>query len=1154
MYTASGIYFSSYNTADGCPSTDTLFLTVNYNTNAGETVTACDSYSWSNHGNLNTYTVSGTYTSSYNTADGCPSVDTLYLTVNYNSSASETQYACDSYLWNNHGNSNSYTATGVYYSSYYTADGCLSVDTLNLTVFYNTNTTYDSTACDVFTWNNHGNTNVYTASGIYTSNYSTAEGCPSTDTLILTVNYRNTGVATVYAHNSYTWIDGNTYSATDSTATYTLSNANAAGCDSVVTLHLYIQHQITTMSDLSQGVTTGDTLAVHGDVVTIMALNNYGYHFTQWSDGVTANPRTVTVLRDSTFTAEFAANNYVVADTLVDATRGTVLGTGIYAYLSTATLTARANYGYRFVMWENGSTDSVRTLTVERDTHVTATFMPADFYITVNTASANGTVTGSGSYAYLTTATISATASTGYEFTGWTDGVTSNPRVVTVTSDSTFTATFAPLQYMIAGTSADTVMGTVSGSGMYPYDSTATLTATANYGYAFLMWADGDTTNPRTVTVRGNANYTAVFTVRQFHLTVLAAANGNASGSGDFDYQSSQVISATADNGYHFTQWSDGVTANPRIVTILSDTAFTAQFAINSYTVRVTSVDTNFGTATGSGLVFTLGSVDTLTATPAAGYDFVQWSDGNTDNPRYLTVTSDMQLIAIFSVNSYRVITYVNDPTMGTVTGAGSYPYNTVATITAVPEPHYHFLMWSDSVTENPRNVLVLQDEVYTAIFASDTHHIDVISSNNALGTVSGSGDYCYGTSAVISATPAAGYSFAGWNDGDMQNPRSVIVTGDVTYTADFAVTAFTVTTYSNDSTMGVVAGGGNYNYGEEATLMAQPMLFHHFVEWSDGNADNPRIVGVYSDTAFTAVFEADRFYIDVIASDPSAGVTSGTGTYDYGDSVRIKATANPGFQFMHWSDGETTNPRDIVVAGDETYVAIFEPAMYTVLVSSNDDRMGTANGSGVYAYGDHAQLDAAPNMGYVFLRWSDGSTENPRTVTVTSDTMFRAIFSGEAITISVRCNPREGHAFLAKTDSSWVENDALTYSYADTVLLYARPRPGYHFVRWSDGSTDTARLEYALEDMEYYAFFEPDFEGIEDAETVDNVIIYSNGDRIIVREAEGKSIAIFDAVGKCLVNEQRNTMPQREFRMPATGVYLVKVGNAAAKRVIIMK
>ena len=171
-----------------------------------------------------------------------------------------------------------------------------------------------------------------------------------------------------------------------------------------------------------------------------------------------------------------------------------------------------------------------------------------------------------------------------------------------------------------------------------------------------------------------------------------------------------------------------------------------------------------------------------------------------------------------------------------------------------------------------------------------------------------------------------------------------------------------------------------------------------------------------------------------------------------------------------------------------------------------------------------------------------------------TSDTMFRAIFTGEAITISVRCNPREGHAFLAKTDSSWVENDALTYSYADTVLLYARPRPGYHFVRWSDGSTDTARLEYALEDMEYYAFFESDFEGIEDAETVDNVIIYSNGDRIIVREAEGKSIAIFDAVGKCLVNEQRNTMPQREFRMPATGVYLVKVGNAAAKRVIIMK
>ena len=164
------------------------------------------------------------------------------------------------------------------------------------------------------------------------------------------------------------------------------------------------------------------------------------------------------------------------------------------------------------------------------------------------------------------------------------------------------------------------------------------------------------------------------------------------------------------------------------------------------------------------------------------------------------------------------------------------------------------------------------------------------------------------------------------------------------------------------------------------------------------------------------------------------------------------------------------------------------------------------------------------------------------------------AIFSPVAINISVRCNPREGHAFLAKTDSSWVENSTLTFNYGDTVLLLARPRSGYRFARWSDGSTDSARFEYAIQDVEYYAIFEYTPEGIDEAESVDNVVIYSNGDLIVIRQAEGKPITIFDAVGKLLVSESGNTAQQREFRMPATGVYLVKVGNAPAKRVIIMK
>ena len=42
------------------------------------------------------------------------------------------------------------------------------------------------------------------------------------------------------------------------------------------------------------------------DDIVIIAVSNYGYHFTQWSDGNTDNPRTITLASDTTFTAEFA--------------------------------------------------------------------------------------------------------------------------------------------------------------------------------------------------------------------------------------------------------------------------------------------------------------------------------------------------------------------------------------------------------------------------------------------------------------------------------------------------------------------------------------------------------------------------------------------------------------------------------------------------------------------------------------------------------------------------------------------------------------------------------------------------------------------------------------------------------------------------------
>ena len=47
----------------------------------------------------------------------------------------------------------------------------------------------------------------------------------------------------------------------------------------------------------------------------IIAVSNYGYHFTKWSDGNTDNPRTIVLTQDTTFTAEFAKNTYTISTT-----------------------------------------------------------------------------------------------------------------------------------------------------------------------------------------------------------------------------------------------------------------------------------------------------------------------------------------------------------------------------------------------------------------------------------------------------------------------------------------------------------------------------------------------------------------------------------------------------------------------------------------------------------------------------------------------------------------------------------------------------------------------------------------------------------------------------------------------------------------------
>ena len=176
---------------------------------------------------------------------------------------------------------------------------------------------------------------------------------------------------------------------------------------------------------------------------------------------------------------------------------------------------------------------------------------------------------------------------------------------------------------------------------------------------------------------------------------------------------------ATPYNGYHFVKWSDGNTDNPRTFELTRDTTFTALFAPNQCTVSL-QCDDNQGSVEGAGVFDYLTEVQ-ISATPAYGYHFTFWSDGNTANPRTITVTKDVALTANFAINKYALNVSCNAE-QGSVTGSGSYNYLSNRTIEATSNYGYHFTKWSDGNTDNPRTIELRQNTTLEAIFAVDKY------------------------------------------------------------------------------------------------------------------------------------------------------------------------------------------------------------------------------------------------------------------------------------------------------------------------------------------------------------------------------------------------------------------------------------------------
>lgn len=506
-------------------------------------------------------------------------------------------------------------------------------------------------------------------------------------------------------------------------------------------------------------------------------------------------------------------------------------------------------------------------------------------------------------------------------------------------------AVFLPVAGMRVGTA-------MSGEGVY-WINTLVYTPNGNINGRYL----GVSANGHSI---GNFNPSRAIAVRlvkdlvpEYRVSVVANDNtmGAVYGNETYDINDKAKIGANPNEWYKFVQWSDGNTDNPRIVTVTSDVTYTAEFApIPTQHVLVDGIYYNFDVENKTATVTYNeeepmhsyhGDVNIPASVEYEGYTFNVVAIGERAFDMCWEITS-ISIPEGVTVIEHRAFSDCDFPILtlpSTITEIQDMAFmmchmdiivllsNTPPTISEMSFDMFHSLCiipcgTMEAYMDNSVWARMIEDGYRMNIQEpAPANTLTVATTNDQQGAARiVESNACDDDNAIIEAVANYGYHFVQWNDGNTDNPRNIVVTEDITYTAEFAANTYTVSTKVNDDSMGSVSGAGPYLYTAEATLTATANPFYRFVQWSDGITDNPRVVMVEKDSLFTAEFEIETFNVVAASGEPDRG------------RVKVILVAEPieGFEFSHWSDDNTDNPRAFYPDGNLEVYAYFKIASST--------------------------------------------------------------------------------------------------------------------------------------------------------------------------------------------------------------------------------
>ncbi len=752
---------------------------------------------------LNSYTL----TINYKYANGTQAAPTHTESVNYNAAYSVTSPVITGYT------ADQLVVSGTMGADDVTVNVVYNVNSYTLTINYKyaDGTTAATTHTESVNYNATYSVNSPAITG-YTADQPVVTGTMGTENVTVNVTYAiNSYTLTV----NYLYANGTTAATTHTesvnyNATYSVTSPDITG---------YTADQpVVTGTMGTQNVTVDVTYSINSYTLTI----NYKY-----ADGTTA-------AASHTETLDFGASYNVTSPSIT---------------------------GYTPDLPVVSGTMGTQNVTVD------VTYSINSYTLTINYLYANGTpaaTTYTGSVNYNATYSVASPDITGY--TADQPVVTGTMGTESVTVDVTYNIN----SYEVTATASPIAGGTVVGGGSYDYGSTAMLTATAAEGYTFVNWTENGTEVSTNVTysftVTEAKTLVANFSLNSYEVTAVAnpTAGGTITGAGTYDHGTTATLTATANDGYTFVNWTENGTEVSTSVTysftVTEAKTLVANFSLNSYEVAAVANPSAGGTITGAG-TFDYGTTATLTATVSEGYTFVNWTENGevvSNSTIYsFTVTSNRDLVANFEVNTYEITATANPTNGGTVTGAGTYDHGTTVTLTATAAEGYHFVNWTKEGTEVSTSAsysfTVTEAGAYVAHFEMNTY--EVTATANPTGTVSGEGTYNHGMTVTLTATADEGYTFVNWTEnGDVVSTNatySFTVTSDRTLVANFQIESYTIAVSATEG--GTATGSGNYEYGTTITLMATAETGYQFVNWTENGEE------VSTDASYSFTVNADR-------------------------------------------------------------------------------------------------------------------------------------------------------------------------------------------------------------------------------------------------------------------------------------------------------